>query len=200
MRSKFWCSKPNMCRISYSYLIQNWSHSLHKQPCWKGQWKKVKHFSAILSNTEHFWPATMWLMYLMITAQLSNIKGFPLIPGEAAADQDLFYKFRENTFENRWSFSAKLLRELSERRRPILWGLQPGLYGARSRSKPVTPTGLWEEMVTVVRGWATHGSTFKDQAGKTQERNGNKLLQPSPAQVFQPGFLSTYPFPPSLAV
>lgn len=182
-----------MSRISYSYLIQNWRHRLHKQPCWKGQCKKVKHFSAILSNTGHFWPATMWLMYLMITAQLSNIKGFLLIPSEAAADQDLFYKVRENTFENRWSFSAKLLRELSEKRKPILWGLQPGLYGARSRSKPVTPTGLLEAMVTVVWGWATHRNTFKDQTRKTQEIE--KLLQPNPTEIFQPGFLSVYPFP-----
>lgn len=33
----------------------------------------------------------MWFMYLIIRAQLSNIKGFQLIPSEAAADQGLFF-------------------------------------------------------------------------------------------------------------
>lgn len=67
-----------------------------------------------------------WFMYLIITAQLSNIKGFQLIPGEAAADQGLFYNVKENTFENRWSFSGKLLRELFQRRRPTLQACSPG--------------------------------------------------------------------------
>jgi len=50
-------------------------------------------------------------------------------------------------------------------------------------------------MVTVVLGWATHGSNFKDWVGEVQDRSGNKVLQHSPAQALQPGFLSAYPFP-----
>lgn len=45
-------------------------------------------------------------------------------------------------------------------------GLQPRLHAARSRSKQTLLTGLFETIITVVWGQATHGSIFKDQVGE----------------------------------
>lgn len=139
----------------------------------------------------------MWFICLIITAQLSNTKDFQIILRKAAAaDQGLFYKVRENTFGNKWSFHGKLLR-IHSQGAPYFEACSPALCSQKQIKTSDTKRTLMA-MITAVWGQTTNWSTFKGQERDMRHRSWIPVLQHSPAQVLLPGFSSVYSSPPPL--
>lgn len=165
-------------------------------PAEKGSERKWRVFLEYYLTLNTLVQLPMQFICLIITAQFSNIKGFQIILREAAAaDQCLFYKVRENTFGNKWSFLWKAAEGTIPKKEHHTLRLAACVLCSQKQIKTSDTERTLMTMITVVWGQTTNWSSFKDQVREMRHRSWITVVQHSPAQVLLPGFSSVYSLP-----